>query len=963
MTIIHGFELLVEKEIAELGVKARHFRHQRTGAELMSLTCPDENKVFGVSFRTPPRDSTGVPHILEHSVLCGSAKYPVKEPFVELLKGSLQTFLNAFTYPDKTCYPVASTNVQDFYNLVDVYIDAVFHPRITEQIFQQEGWHYELDSPEGELTRKGVVFNEMKGAYSSPDSLLHEFSQRELFPDTTYGLDSGGDPRHIPDLNHEMFMEFHRTLYHPSNARFWFYGDDDEDTRLKILADALSGFEALTVDSEVEVQTPTNQPAVVERHYAGGADAKAMFTMNWLLPETSDRDLALRLQVLEHVLIGLPSSPLRRALMESGLGEDLAGVGLEDELRQMSFSVGLKGMDAENREKAEGIILDVLRGLGENGPSDEMVEAALNSVEFDLREQNTGRFPKGLSMMLMSLTTWLYDGDPFAPLAFEGPLERLKAELAEGVPVFQNLLREYLLGNGHRVTVLLTPDPELAERRDREERDELAAIKAGMSKQDVQAVIDSARALKAAQEAPDNPEDLATIPMLGIDDLPEQEKAIPTAETDVAGVRVLSHDLPTQGIVYLDAGFDIRGVAQADVPLIPLFGRALLEMGTEKEDFSTLTMRIARKTGGIDPDTFVAETVDGDTVARLFLRGKAMAANTGDLLDILTDVLLTARFDDKDRFRRIVLEEKARMEQRLIPAGHMVVMSRLRARAGLAGWMNEAMGGVEELFFLRQLLKDIDADWDSVRARLEGLRSAIITRRDMLVNVTASTEALAGVTGALGDFLGGLPEASGAPAAWTPQALPAREGLTIPAQVNYVGKIVDLKKAGYAFSGAHLCVNRYLRMDYLWDQVRVQGGAYGAFSALDRFSKTMAFASYRDPNLDGTLSVYDGAAQYLQSLSLDKDELVKSIIGAMGEVDAYMLPDAQGYTAMARILVGDTPERRSAMRKELLATTQADFNAFGEVLAALMQDGDVAVLGSKDGITGSAAGLAVTDVM
>nr|WP_167941979.1 insulinase family protein [Desulfobaculum xiamenense] len=962
--MIHGFELLVEKEIPEVGVKARLFRHARTGAELMSLICPDENKVFGVSFRTPPRDSTGVPHILEHSVLCGSDRYPVKEPFVELLKGSLQTFLNAFTYPDKTCYPVASTNLQDFYNLVDVYIDAVFHPRIDESVFRQEGWHYELDSPEGELTRKGVVFNEMKGAYSSPDGLLQEHSQRGLFPDTTYGLDSGGDPERIPDLTHERFLHFHRTLYHPSNARFWFYGDDDENRRLEILAAALDGYDAITVDSEVEVQPRIENPRRIDIPYAGGDDARTMFTVNWLLPETFDRDLALRLEVLEHILIGLPSSPLRRALMESGLGEDLTGVGLEDELRQMSFSVGLKGMDAEDVAEAEGIIFDVLRDMADNGPSIEMVEAAMNSVEFDLREQNTGRFPRGLSLMLMSLTTWLHGGDPFVPLAFEASLRALKTDLAAGRPVFSELVRSFLLDNAHRTTVVLEPKDGLAAERDRREREELAARKAAMTPEEIETVIRTARELREAQERPDSPEALATIPTLSLDDIAREEKIIPTEEREVGGVRTLLHDLPAQGIVYLDAGFDLGCVAQEDLPLVPLFGRALFEMGTQTEDFASLTMRVARKTGGIEPETFVADTLDREGfVARLFLRGKAMAANTGDMLDILRDVLLTARFEDRERFRLMALEEKARLEERLIPAGHMVALTRLRARHGMAGWLGELMGGVSALTYARQLIRDIDADWNGVLERLERIRRAVVSRRGLLLNVTAAGHDLPGVVDGLSSFVAALPESGSEMAQWLPGTFPEAEGLAIPAQVNYVGRIVDLAQAGYEFSGAHLAVNRHARMGYLWDRVRVQGGAYGAFSSLDRAGRTMAFASYRDPNLDTTIDVFNGTGEYFRTLRMDREELVKSIIGAVGEVDTYLLPDAQGYVAMARLLMGDTPEMRQTMRDELLGTTLADFNAFGELLASVGRTGSTVVIGSGDALAASAAGLEVKNIL
>lgn len=446
MEIIHGFQLFRDQDIPELNTRAKLFRHVKTGAELLSLENDDENKVFGITFRTPPTDATGVAHILEHSVLCGSRKYPVKEPFVELLKGSLQTFLNAFTYPDKTCYPVASQNLQDFYNLIDIYLDAVFYPRLTPHIFQQEGWHYELENPDDPLIFKGVVFNEMKGAFSSPDRMLAEYSRHSLFPDTTYGLQSGGHPQHIPDLTYAQFKTFHQSYYHPSNARIFFYGDSPAEDRLRLVNDYLEDFEPLEIDSAVRLQPCFDQPKHIEHFYAvsqdAGAGKKDMVTVNWLLAETSDPETNLALHVLEHILIGMPASPLRKALIDSGLGEDLAGVGLEDELRQMYFSTGLKGINVQSANQVEALILQTLTRLAEEGIDPHTIEAALNTIEFRLRENNTGDFPRGLLLMLRSLTAWLYNGDPLALLAFEAPLASIKARLADDGTYFEDMIRQ-----------------------------------------------------------------------------------------------------------------------------------------------------------------------------------------------------------------------------------------------------------------------------------------------------------------------------------------------------------------------------------------------------------------------------------------------------------------------------------------------------------------------------------------
>ncbi len=464
MEVIYGFERIVARDIPELKTKAVLFRHIKTGAELLSLKNGDENKVFGITFRTPPHDSTGVPHILEHAVLCGSRKYPVKEPFVELLKGSLHTFLNAMTYPDKTCYPVASQNRQDFYNLIDVYLDAVFYPKITQLIFQQEGWHFEFGEGDQSLIYKGVVLNEMKGAYSSPDSILAEYSQQSLFPDNTYGFDSGGDPVEIPKLTYDQFIAFHRKYYHPSNARIYFYGDDPPDQRLKRIDGYLKDFEAIEIDSTIALQPPMDRPKRFTRSYAAGGDddrgSKGMMTVNWLIEETAGRELNMAFPILEYILLGMAGSPLRKALIDSNLGEDLAGGGLGSELRQMVFSTGLKGIDIKNADKIEALILKTLRDLSREGIDPNTVEAALNTIEFTLRENNTGNFPQGLMLMLRALNTWLYGEDPLALIAFEAPLEAVKSQLASNRSFFEEMIARFLLNNRHRTTLILKPDPQ-----------------------------------------------------------------------------------------------------------------------------------------------------------------------------------------------------------------------------------------------------------------------------------------------------------------------------------------------------------------------------------------------------------------------------------------------------------------------------------------------------------------------
>lgn len=962
MTTIHGFNLQKEQYIKELNSQVRFFRHAKTGAELLSLSNSDENKVFGITFRTPPFDSTGVAHILEHSVLCGSRKYPVKEPFVELLKSSLQTFLNAFTYPDKTCYPVASQNLQDFYNLIDVYLDAVLYPRLTPFIFQQEGWHFELENPEAPLTYKGVVFNEMKGAYSSPDNVLAEQSLQSLFPDNAYGFDSGGDPKQIPELTFEEFEAFHKRYYHPSNARIYLYGDDDPDERLKILDNYLKHFEAIDVDSGIRLQPVFDRPKNIVRPFMVGEEEsskrKGMVTVNWLFLETIDVKANFSLAILEYILLGMPASPLRKALIDSGLGEDLAGEGLGNELRQIYFSTGLKGVEMKNADEIELLIMKTLSDLVGDGIDTRTVEAALNTVEFRLRENNTGSFPRGLSLMLRSLTTWLYDADPLSLLSFEAPLEAIKTELKSDTLFFEELIDRLLLKNTHRTTLVLKPDPELRKTEEAGERDRLARVRSAMNRKDIDSVIESNRELKRLQETQDSPEALASIPVLKLSDLDKRNKEIPLSLYKQEGAKILFHDLFTNGIAYLDVGFDLHNLPQKYIPFVPLFGRALVEMGTEDEDFVTLTLRISRKTGGIRPVCFTSSVKnDRQGAARLFLRGKAMMSQAGDLIDILRDVLLAVRLDNKERFRQMVMEEKARQEQKLVPAGHQIVNLRISAHFGEAHWAAEQMSGISYLFFLRELLRSIDEDWSGVVAALREIQHILVNRNAMILNVTLDNRNRSSFETHLKRLLPSLPGFPVAQALWHNEEPASVEGMTIPSQVNYVGKGADLYKLGYLFHGSALVITRYVRNALLWDRVRVQGGAYGAFCLFDRLSGVLSFVSYRDPNIIKTLMAFDQTARFLRDIRLDEGELIKSIIGTIGDIDAYLLPDAKGYISMLRHLTNDTDESRQQVRDEVLTTTAADFRTFAGELEKMQDSQVMKILGSPSAIKAAEADL------
>jgi Zn-dependent M16 (insulinase) family peptidase len=947
----HAFALLREAEIVEIASLVRHYRHERTGAEFLSLVNDDDNKVFGITFVTPPEDSTGLPHIMEHSVLGGSRRYPVKEPFVELVKGSLQTFLNAMTAPDKTVYPVASQNVRDLRNLVDVYLDAVFHPRITRHTLLQEGWHYEIDE-NGDLALNGIVLNEMKGAYSSPDMVLYRRSLRSLFPDTPCGHDSGGDPAHIPDLTYERFRAFHETCYHPGNARIWWSGDDDPEERLRLLDRALAGFGPIETRPAIPLQPRAEAPRSVSVPYDAGEDAsKCLISVNWLLGEVRDAEPALTDDILEHVLMGTPASPLRKALIDSGLGEDLTMGGLNASLRESTFSVGLKGVAEADAPEVEALILETLTTLARDGLDPATVEASVNTIEFLRRENNSGIYPRGLFMLMQTLPTWVHGGDPFSPLAFEAPLASIKARLAGRERVFEDRIRTGLLDNPHRTTVTLVPDADVRGDQEAAERGRLRAARAAMGEEDLVRVAGEAAELKRIQETPDSPEALATIPRLALEDLDRRGKDVPVEGRRAADVETLIHELPTAGIVYLDLGFDLHALPADLLPYASLFGRALLEMGTEGEDHVRLSQRIGRKTGGISPTTLTTATAGrSEAAVRLILRGKATVERCGDLLDILRDVLLTGRLDDRERFRQIVLEARARIETRLIPAGHEMAIRRVNARLHEAGWAAEQLDGAEQIFFLRRLADEIERDWPAVLARLEEVRGTLIRRSQAIANVTLDADATADFTDRLDGFLRSLPDGDAGHEPWTVLGGPDFEALTLPARGNYVAKGADLRALGCEPNGSVSVISNHLITSYLWERVRARGGAYASNCRFDRPSGQFGFYSYRDPHLLGTLETYDRAGAFLRELELGDEERVKSIIGAIGRIDAPLLPDGQGWRSLVRRLAGVTDEERQRRREEMLDAAVEDFRRFGDALDLVAEEGRVVVLGSPEAV-------------
>lgn len=958
-----GFEQVSEQFITECKSKVVLYKHKKTGAEVMSVLNDDENKVFGIVFRTPPKDSTGIPHILEHSVLCGSRKYPLKEPFVELLKGSLNTFLNAFTYPDRTCYPVASTNTKDFYNLVDVYLDAVFFPKCVEdfQTFQQEGWHYELNNPSEDISFKGVVFNEMKGVYSQPDNILGRTAQQALFPDNTYGVDSGGDPQDIPKLTFDEFKEFHRKYYHPSNAKIWFYGDDDPNERLRILSEYLDLFDESSApkESRVEPQKLFPEPVrIVEKYPAsegGDLAKKHMVCLNWLLSEKPlDLETELTLGFLDHLMLGTPASPLRRILLESGLGDAIVGGGIEDELLQPQFSIGLKGVSANDIQKVEELITGTLKKLSEEGFDSDAVEASMNTIEFSLRENNTGSFPRGLSLMLRSIGKWIYDMDPFEPLKYEQPLKALKARIAEegSKAVFSPLIKKFILDNSHRVTIEMQPDPEKASRDEAAEKEILEKVRKSMTEEDLAELARATQELRLKQETPDPPEALRSVPSLSLSDIPKKPTQVPTEVGEISGVKVLKHDLFTNDVLYSEVVFNMSSLKQDLLPLVPLFCQSLLEMGTRDLSFVQLNQLIGRKTGGISVYPLTS-SIRGkeDPCSHIIVRGKAMAGRTEDLFNLMNVILQEVQFTDQQRFKQFVSQSKARMENRLRGSGHGIAAARLDAKLNSAGWISEQMGGVSYLEFLKDLEKKVDQDWDGISSSLEEIRRSLLSRNGCLINMTAEGKNLTNSEKFLTKFLDLLPSISSfEPTTFSTRLSSENEAIVVPTQVNYVGKAANVYETGYELKGSAYVISKYISNTWLWDRVRVSGGAYGGFCDFDTHSGVFSFLSYRDPNLLKTLDVYDGTGDFLRELEMDDDTLTKAIIGTIGDVDSYQLPDAKGYSSLLRYLLGVTEEERQRRREEILSTSLKDFKEFADAIDAVKDKGVVVAVASRDDV-------------
>ena len=954
----HGFKCVHRENIKEINSLALLFEHEKTGAELLVMENDDDNKVFSVTFRTPPANDRGVAHILEHSVLCGSRKYPVKEPFVELMKGSLQTFLNAMTFPDKTMYPVASRNQKDFYNLMNVYLDAVFHPRITEETFMQEGWHYELEDPDGPVSYKGVVFNEMKGVFSSPESVLDRYLVHSLFPKTTYGYESGGDPAVIPDLTYEEFKDFHRRYYHPSNSRIFLHGDGNTEDYLKFLHEEyLSGFDRMEVDSGVDIQRRFSKPKWKEAPYPISKDEslekKTFVVVGLKLDKSTDYEHCLYMEILSHILLGTSGSPLRKALLESNLGSEVIGGGFDDNRVETLFAVGMKGAEKEDAQKIVDLIFNTLEDLAENGIDENQVLASVNTVDFKLREANFGGFPKGIVYNIQALGSWLYNGNPLSHLKYDRLMKKIKKKSGH----FEKLIRKYLLNNKHRSVVVLVPKPGLAEKQEAKVRKQLRQMKASLDEPEIHRLVKTTQTLQARQIQPDPPEALATLPRLALDDVGKTAPHYPCEIKNGSAPKTLFHDLFTNKIAYTQMCFNLETVPQDKIQYLPLLGRLVLGMGTQKRDYVEMGQQIGIRTGGISSSDFSTVPV-GDRhriISCLNFNGTALIEQVDDLFDLLEELFGERNFDNHKRLVEIIRSAKANMEASIVPNGNHYVMSRLQSYHSRLGRYDELLEGITYFRFLEDLLVRVENDPKEVADCFREVAEFVFTRDNLLANITCTAREYKKVEKRLRGIADVLPDVSHPVAELEFGPVDLNEAFMTASTVQYVGKAINLYDHGFQFSGRFDVLKALLRTVFLWDRVRVKGGAYGSSLSFDLYTGDLALVSYRDPNLVETLQVYDDIPEFLHQLDIPEEEFEKIVIGCAGKLDPPLTPDRKGALAKIEHLTGLTQEFKQRRLEELLSTRLDDVREYAGLFETIRDKGTVCALGNESKIKKSAS--------
>ncbi len=925
-----GFKVLRVETIEAVRLTAYEIEHIKTGAKVLHLHAFDRENLYAIGFRTPPEDSTGLPHILEHSVLAGSEKYPLRDAFKELIRSTMQTFINAFTYPDKTVYPVASQIRADFYNLARVYTDLVLRPRMLRETFLQEGHHLEFAVPgniESDLIISGIVYNEMKGVYSSPDSLMYKDIQENLYPDSIYALDSGGNPDVIPELTYEQFRNFHRKYYSPTNARFFLYGDIPTSDHLQFLKEMLDGFDRMEVDSSIKSQPFFPAPRHVSGTYPvdqGESIAnRTAVNLAWMLAENKDFETALLLEILSGLLVGSAASPLRKALIDSELGEDMTPVsGIESDLKQLMFCAGLRNVQNKDIPKIEKLILEALEKIVEKGFDRELVEGILHQVEFHGKEISRGSYPYGITLMGNVFQTWLYEGDPLAGLDFAKAIERIRNLWTDDPQIFQKMTRKWLVDNPHRLLAVLEPDPDFSRKNEEKIKQKMAALKNGFSREQLLEIDEQAARLKAFQAETDSPEAAASLPKLRLSDIPRQVETIPTEHKVLSSVPVLEHDLFTNGIAYVDLAFDIAHVSEDLQPYLPLLGKIMGGMGAAGFTYDEMSRRIALHMGGFGYDLTAGFLADAtDTWQKMIFSFKALYRNVPEAIHTVCDILFAGDLDHEARMRDLIAERKNGLQSSVVPSGHAFAKRAAGAALTLPAYRDEQWHGRTQLRFVQQQSDNSDSVRKNLREKLEQLKSIIFTRNNLIINLTAEASGLELARENIGRLLSKLPQGQRMEKPDQPVLVPVSAGIAVPTQVSYVARTMKTPAYNDPSSAILLLASRELSNSYLYKHIRVQGGAYGGMSSFDSTLGIFSFLSYRDPHIAETLNVFQEAQKFYAEHDMAPEDMEKAIISALGALDKPLDPSGRGYVAMIRHFVGVTDQMRQSFRDRIFSAT------------------------------------------
>ena len=954
------YEILDEHRVEDVQSDGFILRHKKSGARIAILSNNDDNKVFYIGFRTPPEDETGVPHIIEHTTLCGSKKFPVKDPFIELAKGSLNTFLNAMTYPDKTVYPVASCNDQDFKNLMDVYLDAVFNPNITkyEEIFKQEGWHYELTGKDDELKINGVVYNEMKGAYSSPDEVLSSQIYRSLFPDNTYSKDSGGNPEYIPKLTYEAYLDFYHKYYHPSNSYIYLYGDMDVVERLEWLdKEYLSQYEYKKVNSEINKQPAFDEIKNVEAQYSitmdDSQENKTYLSYNRVVGDTLDKMLYQAFDVLDYALVSSPGAPVKQALIDAGIGDDVYG-SYDAGILQPVFSFVAKNANASQADEFENIIENTLKEVVKTGINKEALLAGINSSEFKFREADFGQFPKGLLFGLNCLDSWLFDDmKPFIHLECLDTFAKLRR--AVDTDYFERLIQEYLLDNTHGSSVTVKPKRGLGNEREEALAKELSDYKASLSDEEIKKLIEDTEHLKKYQEEPSSDEDLRKLPMLTRADMKKNAMSFSNIEDELLDVKVVRHDIESNGIDYISFLFDAGDFEQSELGYLGFFTNALGLVSTEKYSYTDLANATNIYTGGISTGTASHPDIKdrNNFVFKFEVKLKVLEKNLGKALELMEQMLLASDFSDTKRLGELVAQIKARLQANLSSSGHLVAAMRSMSSFSRYALYQDELKGIAFYRSICRIEKELSESPASVSDKLAAIAKKLFARNRMLISFTGNNEAYGNAKPSLEKVIAGFNKMSTIGKQAEVHFNTAKEAFVDASQIQYVAKTGDFVCEGYEYTGALRLLRIILSYDYLWINVRVKGGAYGCMNTFLRSGESY-FVSYRDPNLSDTLDVYDRIPEYIKSFSPDERDMTKYIIGTFSALDTPMNPEAKGSRSLSAYLEGITYEQIQKERDEILNAQPEDIRRLADLVEAVLKKDSICVIGNENMIKESA---------